>query len=1029
MKRVFKISFAVVFALIIALLLLPIFFKPELIKALKEQINEQVNAEVNFKDVDLSFLRTFPKLSVELQDLSVNGIDEFKNKNLFSANNISITTDFKSLIKSDEGITLYSINVDEAEIDIIVNKYGKANYDISKPSETKSEEEGFFGSIESYAITNSNISYDDKSSDIFLDLQKINHEGSGQFKDIQFDLSTETDIESVNFNYGNIQYLKNVKVNGEIDFNVDAENQKYTFEENNLKINDLDLAFIGSIKLLEDAFDIDLNVDAPNNKINSILSIVPNLYTENFSNITTIGTSTLRGTIKGIFKSTEDLYPNLDLKLALDNGYIKYPDLKLPIEDLDFQANVFSKNKNWEDLTVNIESTKFKIKDKSVNAQALLKDILGNTYIDARMSGELSLPDLLDALPLTMIDANSGEISTDFDLTAKKNDVINQAYNKIEFSGNAEVKNLDIRYENKIDIRSDKITADFDPKNINIKTKRFEIGKSDFNGSIRIKDALLALDDSLIPNTSIQIESDQLHMTELQNTFMSDTEVDTVSQSSISIPTASIQYKADKVIYENYNIKNLNGTIKTTPDALSIQNSKVELNSSKMNMSGSINNLDQYLNQNGNLIGKLFFDADEIIAEDYMTEETEGTESTSIVKVPKEYTFEIYPTIKTLKYGNYSFQNMTGKIEIKNGIAELENGQSKLFNGKVKFEGKYDTSKDGNPLFDFKYNMDDLEFQQMFEKSKSFKSLAPIAGFIEGIFNSTLIISGPLNNDMFPDLTKLTASGFLETVQGKIKGFKPLENLANTLKIGELKNWDIKDSRNWFDIKDGVVNIKPHDYNIGDMSFTVGGNHSLDQSIDYVIKAKIPRDKLKSANLSSVLEKGMSTLEQAASSHGVNLDLGENIFLDIFLTGDISKPKIKIIPVGSGGKTLKEVVKDKIDNEISILKDTINKEIDKKKEELKDTVTSVIKNEVDTIKSKINDEVKEKTEEVKDQIKEKIKEKVDSTILGTVKDSINSQLGDKVEDVLGTNAKSEIDSLKEKLNNWKNPFKKKKKND
>jgi hypothetical protein len=715
------------------------------------------------------------------------------------------------------------------------------------------------------------------------------------------------------------------------------------------------------------------------------------------------------------------------LKLALDNGYLKYPDLKLPIEDIDLQVGVVSKNKNWEDLTVNIKSSKFKIKDKTVNAEALFKNILGNTYIDARMDGNMSLPDLLDALPLSFISAKSGEISTDFELMAKKNDIMNKAYNKIEFRGKANMSNLDLRYDNKIDIQSNGISALFDPKNIDIKTQNIKVGQSDFSGSINIKDPLLAIADSLIPNTSMQIASRLLDLDELQNAFLVSSEVDTSVTSKTSLPTASINYKANKIIYEDYKIENLNGKIDITEDGVNIDNSNVDLNSSKLNFNGALTNLKSYLNDGGKLKGKVFLEADKINADEYLTDEVENTKESIPVKVPKEYSLEIYPTINVLKYGNYTFKNMSGKIDINEGIAQIENGQSKLFDGKIKFEGKYDTSNDGTPFFDFKYNMDDLKFQEMFEKSESFKRLAPIAAFIEGIFNSTLIISGPLKNDMLPDLTKINASGFLETVRGKVTGFKPLEDLANTLKINELTNWDIKDSRNWFDIKDGVVSIKPHDYSVSDMSFTVGGSHSLDQTIDYVIKAKIPREKLKNANLGSALEKGMSTLEEAASSRGVNLDLGENIFLDIYLTGSFTKPKLKIIPIGSGGKTLKEVVKDKITKEVGVLKDTITKELEKKTTEIKDTVVKVIKTKVDTIKSQVEGKLKEKSDEALGKIKDQVKEKVDSTILGTVKDSLESKIGNKVEDVLGEKGKGEIDSLKEKLNDW-NPFKKKKKN-
>ena len=707
MKRAFKIILAILLILVILILLVPIFFKPELVQALKEQINEKVNAEVSFEDVDLSFIRTLPKLSIDLQDLSIKGVGEFEGKNLFSAKDISITTDFKSLFKSQEGITLYSINIDNAVVDIIVNKYGKANYDISKPKETSTNDDSFFGSIEKYTLTNSNINYNDQSSNMVLDLKNIEHEGSGQFKDVVFDLSTKTNVESTNFSYGNIQYLKNVKIKGDVDLNVDAENQKYTFKENNLKINDLDLAFIGSIKLLADAFDLDLNVNAPNNKIGSIISIIPNLYTEDFANVISKGTSTLKGSIKGIYKSTEDIYPLLDLKLAIDNGYIKYPDLKLPIEDIDLLVGVVSKNKNLADLTVDIKSSKFKIKDKTVNAEALLKNILGNTYIDARMDGAMSLPDLLDALPLSFISAKSGEISTDFELMAKKNDIINKAYEKIEFTGKANASNLDLRYDNKIDIQSNEISALFDPRNIDIKTQNINVGQSDFSGLINIKDALMAIADSLIPNTSIQVTSRKLNLNELQNVFLDNSDIDTTITSKTTLPTALINYKANKVIYEDYKIENLNGSINITEDDVKINNSNVDLNSSKLNFNGGLTNLNGYLNEGGKIIGKLFIEADKINADDYLTAEIENTKEQSAVIVPKEYDLEIYPTINVLKYGNYTFRNISGKIDINEGIAQIENGQSKLFDGKIKFDGKYDTSKDGAPFFDFKYNMDD----------------------------------------------------------------------------------------------------------------------------------------------------------------------------------------------------------------------------------------------------------------------------------------------------------------------------------
>ena len=347
------------------------------------------------------------------------------------------------------------------------------------------------------------------------------------------------------------------------------------------------------------------------------------------------------------------------------------------------------------------------------------------------------------------------------------------------------------------------------------------------------------------------------------------------------------------------------------------------------------------------------------------------------------------------------------------------------FNGTINFEGAYNTQNLENPLFDFKYNVSKMDFAKFFESNESFKSLAPIAKYIEGIFNSNISISGPLTKEMTPDLYKLNASGFMETINGKIEGFKPLEMLGNALGINSLKKWDIRDSKNWFEVKEGFVIFMPQDYDVEDMSFTVGGKHSIDQNLDYNINARIPRERLSKAQLGKTLEMGMSEIEKQATSRGVNIDLGDFVYLDAHITGTLLKPKVKITPVGSGGKSLTDVLKDKFTEQTTVLKDTLTKELEKRTEAVKDTVTKVIKEKTDTLKAIAKKEVDKKTQEAKDALAAKAKEKLDSTIAQGVKDSLAQVAKDKLGGILGNGGGTEVDSLKDKVKDW-NPFKKKK---
>jgi hypothetical protein len=210
------------------------------------------------------------------------------------------------------------------------------------------------------------------------------------------------------------------------------------------------------------------------------------------------------------------------------------------------------------------------------------------------------------------------------------------------------------------------------------------------------------------------------------------------------------------------------------------------------------------------------------------------------------------------------------------------------------------------------------------------------------------------------------------------------------------------------------------------MQFKVSGNHSIDQNINYVINAVIPRAKFQSAQLGKTVNSALSTLEKEANARGVKLDIGENIFLDILITGTITKPEIKILPVGSGGKGLDRVIEDKIKKEVTVLKDTISKELEKKTEKLKDSLTRVVDKKLDTLGSQIKDKVKKESDVIGGKIKDKVSEKLDSTLVGTKVDSLGKKVEDKVADILGKNSKKDIDSIKSKINDW-NPFKKNKK--
>ena len=100
MNRKIGITLAVVAVLIGTMLLIPILFKGKIIDKIKSEANQSVNAKIDFGKVDLSLLRSFPKLSIQITNFEISGINQFEGQKLATVKSLAMTTNLSSLWNS-----------------------------------------------------------------------------------------------------------------------------------------------------------------------------------------------------------------------------------------------------------------------------------------------------------------------------------------------------------------------------------------------------------------------------------------------------------------------------------------------------------------------------------------------------------------------------------------------------------------------------------------------------------------------------------------------------------------------------------------------------------------------------------------------------------------------------------------------------------------------------------------------------------------------------------------------------------------
>ncbi|MFT3747002.1 MAG: AsmA-like C-terminal region-containing protein [Agriterribacter sp.] len=958
-KKILKISGIVLAILLVLAFILPFIFKDKITGIAKTQINKNLNAKVDFKDVNISLFRHFPRLAVGLENLDVVGIEDFSKDTLISADRIDVALNLMSLFGNK--MNIYSVTVDKPRIHAIVNKDGKANWDITKPDTTATapeESSDFNMQLNKYAINNGYISYNDIPGDMSAEIFNLNHSGSGDFTSDLFTLATKTSADAVNFTYTKIPYLVNAKAALDADIQVDNKQSKYTFKTDDIALNDLKLATEGYFQFVNDTtYGMDIKFNAPSTDFKTLLSLVPAIYKNDFDKIKTSGKAVFNGFVKGEYNSVK--IPAYNINLNVENGFFQYPDLPQPVKNINIAMKVDNPDGVTDNTVVDISKGHIEFGSDPFDFTLLLKKPITDQYIDANVKGKLNLAQVTKFVKLSGDTKLSGLL--DADATAKGNVAVITQQKPGPFTANGFINITDLNYSSK----------DF-PKPI--KNSKVQI---QFENPDGVPDHTVIN----IPSGHIEIGNDPVDFNVLLKTPATDPSFDgrakgkfnmgTVSQFTTLEPgtsvsgmiNADIAFKGnkssiDKSQYEKINTAgtlNITGLLyksKDYPDGVKVDEAAFTFNprnitlnnlkavylKSNITANGSVDNAIGYALKDEPIAGTLNVKADKLNLNDFMGTEPATADSTKAgisepFVVPKNIAFTLNAAVDKLTYDKVDYNNLKGTVAIKDQTVSLKDVQMDALDGKIAVSGSYSTKASiKNPAIALTYDVSNLSAEKTFSAFNTIRMLMPIGKFLSGTISSKLTLNGKLGQDMTPEISTLTGNGALQLLQGALKKFAPVEKLAQTLNVNDLSNFSMKDVKAYVEFANGKVLVKPFHLKVKDIDMEIGGMHGVDQSIDYSIGMKIPRSLIGSQGNALI-----NNLAQQASNKGIPVKLSDYINLNVKMDGSITNPQIKTDLTQAAGNIADDLKKQATD--------FAQQKIDSAKKELKDSVAS-IKNQV-----------------------------------------------------------------------------------
>lgn len=599
MKKFLKISGIVLLLLIIAIIALPFMFKGRIKAEIEKAANDNLNAVFAFEDVDLSLISNFPNLTVDIENLSLTGVDTFEGVKLVDAGLITATVDIWSLF--GDSLTIREVGIDKANIDVRVLADGAANYDIAKPStdttavEETSEGGGFSMKLKRYFITNSNISYDDATFPMTLTIKNLNHEGSGNFTDDLFLLSTNTTASALDVVYDGVRYIREAKTSLKADFEIDNANSKYTFKDNEVGLNELALKADGWVAMPGDDIDMDITFSALKTEFKTLLSMVPAEFASDLSGVQADGKIAFDGFVKGTYNDLR--MPGFGLNLEVNNGRFNYPDMPKSVENIEIKLAVdASAGIDNDAMTVDIDRFSMTMADNPIDMTLHLKNPYTDPLIDFDMTAKIVLDNLKDMIPMENGDRLAGTFDADIHLDGRASAIEEQRFDDFKAEGNMAITGIQFRSDSlPYDVDVNQANFSFTPQYVDMSTFDAKIGKTDLKASGKITDYLnYALKDSMLTGR-FNLYSSNMDI----NEFMTDdeetaetTEADATTEEAtgvVRLPNNvdfELQSRFDRMIYDDLEITNTSGLVVLRDGVADISNLTMQLLGGTVMMNG-----------------------------------------------------------------------------------------------------------------------------------------------------------------------------------------------------------------------------------------------------------------------------------------------------------------------------------------------------------------------------------------------------------------------------------------------------------
>ena len=398
----------------------------KLTKIVNSVADKYVLCESHFDNVDLTLVKTFPKVGLDVHGVVlVNPMEGCPYDTLASIKSLAVGIDLKALLK-EGSIIVNRLNINKPHVNIYFDTNSNNNLDIFPPSDDTTESGPLvlpdLMDVDKLVIRDLCATYTDAASGMTASLDETDLRVLLRGKQQQLHAGINLEVPRAQFAMGNVTYLDHdigkdnlLKLDADIDADLDSMSTVLDKVSIALVDDALKLGITGNVLLPTDSREMDMDVDFDIEKvrIGELLKLIPKGLKIIPQSMGIDGLFGLRAKAKG--KLGDGKMPLIGAEVDIKEGnFIDKSILPWPVEDIEgtVSAELDLSDTNAKPSSVEFKELKAHTGAGTLTLKGRVDDLNGKMAIAADVKGLLDLPQVMALV-------YSGEESPDMTLDGK----------------------------------------------------------------------------------------------------------------------------------------------------------------------------------------------------------------------------------------------------------------------------------------------------------------------------------------------------------------------------------------------------------------------------------------------------------------------------------------------------------------------------------------------------------------------------------------------------------------------------------